>query len=446
MELFFEENAALRVIYSIGTVNKRSIIRKTAGLLMHIKGSDFSQPSATLSTTTQDQDPPPNPYQWVMLSLLWLIYAGFGMVSRSIFPLISPILRDLHISYSQMGLILGSWQLTYIIAALVSGSILDRWGVRKTLVAGAFIMGLSAMLRYYAVGFATMLIIVALFGAGGPMISIGGPKTIAEWFHGKYRGTAIGIYMTGPTIGGLLALSLTNSLVMPLTGYNWRLTFVYYGLFTCGAGVLWWFFSRESLSDRAGSQVGIRDVFLALLRVRTVFILLVMALLSFSITHGFISWLPKILETSGLSATLAGYAASLPLAAGLPALLFIPPLISPSWRSRFIALCALLTAINVLLVVNASGGWLIAGLISLGLTSTTLMPMMLLILMDSREVGARYMGSAGGLYFCVAEIGGFTGPLAMGVLVDLTGTFITGAVFLAATALAISLLTFFLRD
>jgi sugar phosphate permease len=61
-----------------------------------------------------------------MLSLLWLVYAGFGLVSRSIFPLISPLLRDLHISYSQMGLILGSWQLTYILAALFSGSILDR--------------------------------------------------------------------------------------------------------------------------------------------------------------------------------------------------------------------------------------------------------------------------------------------------------------------------------
>ncbi len=187
-------------------------------------------------------------------------------------------------------------------------------------------------------------------------------------------------------------------------------------------------------------------MFLALLRVRNVLILLIMALFSFSITHGFISWLPKILEHSGLSAAMAGYAASLPLAAGLPALLFIPPLIPSSWRGRFIALCALLTAINVLIVVKVSGAWLIAGLISLGLTSTTLMPMMLLILMDSREVGARYMGSAGGLYFCVAEIGGFTGPLAMGVLMDITGTFTAGAVFLAATALAISLLTVFLRD
>lgn len=380
-----------------------------------------------------------------MLGLLWFIYSGFGLVSRSIFPLISPILRDLNISYSQMGLILGSWQLTYILAALFSGSILDRWGVRKSLLAGAVIMGLSASLRYFAVGFGTLLIIVALFGAGGPMISIGGPKTIAEWFQGKNRGTAIGIYMTGPTIGGLVALSLTNSLVMPLTGYDWRQSFVCYGLITCGAGVLWWFFSREASSDRQGSQTGIKTVFLALLRVRNVIILLVMALFSFSITHGFTSWLPKILETSGFSAARAGYAASLTLAAGLPALLFIPPLVPSSWRSRFIALCALLTAINVLLVVRTSGAWLIVGLISLGLTSTVLMPLMLLILMDSPEVGAKYMGSAGGLYFCVAEIGGFTGPLAMGVLVDITGTFITGAVFLAAIALAIALLTFLLR-
>ena len=259
--------------------------------------------------------------------------SGFGLVSRSIFPLISPILRDLNISYSQMGLILGSWQLTYIIAALFSGSILDRWGVRKALLAGALIMGLSAALRYYAVGFGTLLIMVALFGAGGPMISIGGPKTIAEWFQGKNRGTAIGIYMTGPTVGGLAALSLTNSLVMPLTGYDWRLTFVCYGLMTCGAGVLWWFFSRESSSDRAGSQTGIGTVFLALLRVRNVLILLIMALFSFSITHGFTSWLPKILENSGHSAAMAGYAASLPLACG-PAGFIVHPPFDPLFLAR----------------------------------------------------------------------------------------------------------------
>jgi MFS family permease len=46
------------------------------------------------------------------------------------------ILNDLRMSYSQMGFILGSWQLTYILVALVAGAILDRWGVRKSIFAG----------------------------------------------------------------------------------------------------------------------------------------------------------------------------------------------------------------------------------------------------------------------------------------------------------------------
>jgi sugar phosphate permease len=58
--------------------------------------------------------------------LLWLLYTAFGIVSRSIFPLVTPIIEDLKLTYSQMGLILGSWQLTYIFVALVAGMILDR--------------------------------------------------------------------------------------------------------------------------------------------------------------------------------------------------------------------------------------------------------------------------------------------------------------------------------
>ena len=34
---------------------------------------------------------------------------------------------------------------------------------------------------------------------------------------------------------------------------------------------------------------------------------------------------------------------------------------------------------------------------------------MLLILMDTREADSKDMGAAGGMFFCVAEIGGFSG-------------------------------------
>jgi cyanate permease len=400
---------------------------------------------------TNNNDPPsinsiepdifPVHYRWIILALLWLLYTVFGMVARSIFPLVTPILDDLHLSYSQMGMILGSWQLTYILVALVAGTILDRWGVHKSIFAGTIIIGLSAALRYLADGFATMLIAVALFGVGGPMISIGGPKTISEWFQDKSRSTAIGIYTTGPWIGGLLALSLTNSLIMPLVGNSWRLTFICYGLLALVVGTLWGIIARASGTANSAEIPGMFTVFQNLFGVRNVRILLMMALFSFAISHGFSSWLPKILEVKGMSASQAGIAASIPLATGIPAILLIPRLVPARRRGHVIAIFAVLTTVHLVIVMSLSGAGLYTLLAVFGFISSPFLSMMLLILMDTREVDSQYMGAAGGMFFCVAEIGGFTGPLLMGVLVDMTGTFWTGVFFLAGLCMFIAGLT-----
>jgi len=380
-----------------------------------------------------------------MLALLWLLYVCFGIVSRAIFPLVTPILNDLRIIYSQMGLILGSWQLTYIMMALVAGSVLDRWGVRKSLFAGAIIIGLSSSLRYFANDFAVLLIAVALFGVGGPMISIGGPKSISSWFSGPTRGTAIGLYTSGNWIGGLMALALTNSLVMPLVGNDWKQTFVVYGMITFGVALLWMLFARETKSREAAESMAIIDVFRNLGSLSNVRLVLAMGLLSFAISHGFSSWLPKVLEISGMSAQQAGFAASITIAAGIPSILIIPSVVPARHRGRTMAMMAILTAVNIVLVMKISGMALYIGLAVLGFISSPFMALLLLILMDSPGVETRYMGSAGGMFYCVAEIGGFAGPFFMGVLVDLTGTFMAGALFLAGLCLVIAVFTYFLK-
>ena len=391
------------------------------------------------------QDAYQSRYRWIILWLLWLLYIAFGLVARSIFPLITPILNDLHMSYSQMGFILGSWQLTYILVALVAGTILDRWGVRKSIFAGALIIGLSASSRYYTNGFLTMLIAIALFGVGGPMISIGGPKTISEWFSGRSRGIAVGIYTTGPWIGGLMALALTNSLVMPLVGDSWRLTFVCYGTLTFMIALLWLFWAQEGSSNSDTSGASIIEVFSKLIAVRNVQMLLIMALFSFAVSHGFSSWLPKIFEENGMSASQAGLTASIPIATGIPALLFIPSLIPPRFRGQTIAIFALMTTVNLVLVMKLSGTPLYIALLVLGFVSSPFMSLMLLILMESPGVEPRYMGAAGGMFFCIAEIGGFTGPSLMGILVDVTGNFMAGTIFLATLCIAIAIMTFFIK-
>jgi len=380
-----------------------------------------------------------------MLILLWLLYICFGIVSRAIFPLVTPILNDLRITYSQMGFILGSWQLTYIVIALVAGSIMDRWGVRKSLFAGTLIIGLSASLRYFTNNFEALLVAVALFGVGGPMISIGGPKTISSWFFGPSRGTAIGLYTSGNWIGGLLALALTNSLVMPLVGNEWRQVFLAYGLIAFSVALLWMLFAREIDSGKTSDSKAIIDVFRNLGSLHDVRLVLAMGLLAFAIIHGLSSWLPKILEINGMSGPQAGFAASITIAAGIPSLLILPSVVPARYRGRAIAMLSMLTAVNIVLVMQMSGVALLIGLAVLGFISAPFMPLLLLILMESPGVETRHMGSAGGMFYCVAEIGGFAGPFFMGVLVDLTETFMAGALFLASLCLAIAALTYFLK-
>ena len=114
-----------------------------------------------------------NSYRWIVLATFWLTYAGMGAAMSSMAPLVTPILSELKISYGEMGVILGSWQLAFIPFSLVAGIALDKWGIRKTLFAGGTIVALSVGLRYFANGFTTLLPMVALFGVGGPLIAGG---------------------------------------------------------------------------------------------------------------------------------------------------------------------------------------------------------------------------------------------------------------------------------
>jgi len=374
-------------------------------------------------------------YRWVMLALVWLLYLTFGIVSFSLAPLVTPIIEDLNISYSQMGFILGAWPLTYVVVAAIGGAVVDRLGIRKSIFFGITLIGLSAVLRYFVGGFGTMFLCVALFGVGGPMISIGAPKTISLWFWGKERGTAVGIYMTGVWIGGAVTLSIMNSVIMPLTGYSWRIAFVCFGLLAFIVALLWWFLAKDVQLAEASERIRFDKVFRSLISVRNVQLVLIMGFFSFSIIHGFNGWLPKILEVGGLSPAMAGLAASLPVWVGVPTIIIVPRMIAPHIRGRLISIISLFVAISLLIVAETSGASLIIGLVVYGLANCCILPLLVLILMDLPEVGSKYMGAAAGMFFCVAELGGVMGPLVVGAIKDLAGGFLVGACLLAGLSL-----------
>jgi cyanate permease len=233
---------------------------------------------------------------------------------------------------------------------------------------------------------------------------------------------------------------------MPITGYSWRLTFVYYGCLVFIIALLWLFLARDVEPTGAAEGESIGKVFSRLIKIRNVRLILIMGLLSFAIMHGFTNWLPKIMESNGMSPATAGFVASIPIIAGIAAVLVIPRLVPPHLRGRILAFLTLVVAAALLVSVKTMGFPLFVGLVLFGISGPSLLPIVMLILMDTPEVGEKHMGLAGGIFFCVAEIGGFAGPLIMGTLADATGTFLAGAIFLAGLSLIILIMTLFLKS
>jgi len=163
----------------------------------------------------------PHPHRWAMLAGLWMVYFCFGSTAAAIAPLVSRITTELDLSHTQMGSILGAWQLVYIGAAIPCGALLDRIGPRRGLALGALVVALSGILRGVATNYITMLLAVGAFGIGGPLVSVGAPTVIRDWFAGRERGLAMGIYNMGQSPPASARPMLEVSESAPIVPSDW---------------------------------------------------------------------------------------------------------------------------------------------------------------------------------------------------------------------------------
>jgi cyanate permease len=371
---------------------------------------------------------PTHRYRWAVLAGVWLMYFSFGLCVASMGPLIAVMARDLGTTYTAMGAVLGAWQLVYIAAALPLGALLDRIGVALGLTLSAVVMAASMALRGAAGDDTDLFVAVALFGLGGPIISVGAPKLIALWFQGPDRGMAMGIYISGVNIGAIVALAATNAVLMPLTGGNWRWVLWIWAGLVLAAGAAWWALSRHpearARDRRQGMSKGASlTAFLAIARLRVVRIVLLMSVGIFFVNHGLSDWLPEILRSKGMTPAAAGLWAAIPTVVGVFGALIIPRQAIPERRVRIMGALILAAAVATLLLQLSPGIGLATGLMLQGIARSSMMTVAILLLMEAPGVPPERAGMAGGMFFTVAEIGGVLGPLSVGALSDASGGF-----------------------
>jgi len=373
-----------------------------------------------------------------MLAGLWMVYWSFGLVAHSLAPMLDRVRLDLGMSSSAFGLALGAWPLVYLAVAVPASKLMDRIGVRRGLVAGGLMVACSAFARAGAQGPVSLWLAVALFGVGGPLISIGAPKLVADWFTPEDRGRAVGIYSTASSAGAVGALLLAEPLLVPLLG-SWRWVLIVYGLLVLLAVAIWTAVAKASPFGEVSREAGQRESTSSLLTDSGVRWVMGMAFGAFFVGHALGGWLPTVVKEAGWSGSVAGLAVAAGAAAGIVGALLFPPLATDRRRTTLLVLLSTALAGAIALVSHSSDLVRLVGVLGSGFVRVSIVPIAMLLLMNNPRISVGRMAAAGGLFFTAGEMGGVTGPIVVGRLRDASdGEFGSTIVLLVTVALVLA--------
>jgi cyanate permease len=384
-----------------------------------------------------------------MMVLVWLVYASFGFATGSMAPLVAPIMADLAMTNAQMGLVLGAWQLVYIASSGPLGTMVDRLGPRRAIALGMSVGLLSMLARGLSPNFAVLFATVALFGVGGPVVSIGAPKVVSLWLRGSERGIAAGLYATAPVVGSAFALFTAPNVVVPLFG-TWRGISVFYSLLMAVILAAWWMLARDApdtmRATPSAKGVDGRGSVLELLANRNVQVILLLAFGAFLLNHGLGNWLPTLLQERGFGSGAAGTWIAFATLFSAVGMFTLPALAKRGRRVAMLTFMLFGAAATTAGLASLVGPGLLAVIFASSALRAPLMPVLTLVLMETPGVGARRMGTAAGLFFAAAEVGGFSGPFFLGAVRDATGSLTAGMLAFAGIVIPMLLLTRLLQE
>lgn len=187
---------------------------------------------------------------WALVTLFFapaFIFANM-YTTQAILPELS---KAFSISAPTSGLTVSVLVLAVAFGSLFYGPLSDRIGRKPVMVGVSFLVIIPTLLCGLAPTFAMLVAFRAMQGLLMPGLTSVAISYVNEEFAGKVRGLAMGIYVSGLTLGGLFARG--GSAVLASL-YNWRIAMLAFAFPTLIAALIMWRFLPETNSRK------VRDV------------------------------------------------------------------------------------------------------------------------------------------------------------------------------------------
>ncbi len=329
--------------------------------------------------------------------------------------LFKEISEDIGLSMLQIGAVWGMDPLAGVFIALPGGLIVDRFGVKRTMFFMGIFAGLFGAIRGLSVNFISMAATMYLFGLTAATMPSIIPKVTAEWFRGKELGLSNALLNIVWALGSMTATLLSATYFSPLLG-GWRRVMFLYGVPCVILGLIWIVTGKDKPAEAGSGNISgnTQSLFNSLkhvIKIREVWILGLITLTYWGSSMGFVGYLPTYLKVIGWTTFQAD--STVTVLAGVALLGTLPVvLLSDRLGSRkgvlFISFMIMVLTVFALPFFKGPFVWVLV--ILTGFTRTGAAALFNVMVIEIKEVGSEYSGTAIGLVSAIGMFGAFLAP------------------------------------
>lgn len=355
------------------------------------------------------------PNRWLFLILGGLTNAiVVALQTMSLSVLLPEISMDFNLTVTQAGILWGIGSFPMVFSSFLAGTLIDKLGGKRILIASCFLLGLIGALRGVSTNYTILLITILLFGFFAPFINIGNIKIAGNWFKNQELGIANGVLALGMALGFFVGSMISASYVSPWIG-GWRNTFLLYGFISI-AFVIPWIFAPGKSDTKKSSQSEVKNTswwrnINQVVRIKNILLLGLTVFCINGAVQGFLGYIPLHLRNLGWMETTAD---SLAASFHLASMLFVIPLTLLSdklgERKKILLPTILLISIGIGSFAIFKGGILWLAVLTAGFARDGIMAILFTMTLETKGVGEYHAGTASSFMVVFASLGGLISP------------------------------------
>jgi len=303
------------------------------------------------------------------IQVMWICFA----------PITGDVSRFYHISELQVGFFAMSFMVVYVPLSIPIAWLIDTYGYRKAVSVGAILMAVAGLLRgVFGASYLGVLLSTLALGVAQPFMMNAISPVAARWFPINERATASGLALVANFLG--IAIGQVLSPVL-FQSYGIPGMLMIYGIFGAACALLFVLLTRDApptppCPPGQEARALMLDGLKSMLKMKDIWILLALFLISMGIFNGITTWVESIVRPRGMSIIQAGDLGAAMLVGGIAGAIIMSALSDHYRRRKAFLLAGMACAVPGMLGValGQTYGIMLMSMLILGFFLVSLAP------------------------------------------------------------------------